>query len=239
MKILVFIFLILSTGILGFDHDHKRFNGVLQKYVKQGKVNYSSLQKDSEFPMYLKELSGVSQEEYNSFSVDQKLSFLINAYNAFTFQLILDHYPVKSIKKIGGFFRSPWKVEFFQLLGKKRNLDWIEHENLRVFFREPRIHFAIVCASKGCPPIRNEAYTPTKLNSQLQSQTEEFFKDSKKNYFDLESKTFYVSPIFKWFEKDFTRENEIRVFLQKSLDVKIEPKETRVKYTDYDWTLNE
>ena len=66
-----------------------------------------------------------------------------------------------------------------------------------------------------------------------------FFKDSKKNYFDLESKTFYVSPIFKWFEKDFTRENEIRVFLQKSLDVKIEPKETRVKYTDYDWTLNE
>jgi len=157
-----------------FDHTHALWGEVLSKYVKRDRystaVQYRELSKDSQtLDRYLHTLSKVKLHEYEQFSEEQKLAFLINAYNAFTVKLILDNYPVTSIKKLGGWFSSPWKKKFFRLLGKEYSLDEIEHGTIRRHFKEPRIHFAVNCASIGCPALREEPYRAEKLNDQLEA----------------------------------------------------------------------
>jgi hypothetical protein len=202
-------------------------------------VNYKGFESEKvEFQKYLDSLSAVSSTEYSGFTKEQKLSFLINAYNAFTIRLILDNYPIKSIRKIGILPGAAWKKDFFKLLDKERNLDWIEHQKLRKDFQEPRIHFAIVCASIGCPPLLSEAFIPAKLNSQLQSNMEFFLKDSTKNRYDASSQTLYLSPIFKWFQEDFTKEGTLVQFIKNATKQNI-PDSTKIEYTDYNWNLNE
>lgn len=231
---------LLATNLNAFDSQHKAFDAILKKYVKNGRVNYKGIQTErSKLNVYLVSLSAVSQSEYNKLSKNDKMAFLINAYNAFTITLILDNYPVKSIKKIGGLFGSPWKIEFFSLLGSKRNLDWIEHKKLRVDFNEPRIHFAIVCASIGCPILASEAYVGSKLDSQLEIGKTKFLNDSKRNWYDATKKKLYLSSIFKWFKEDFTKQGSLIDFVQSGMkDVKIS-KDASIKYNSYDWNLNE
>ncbi|MBK8397084.1 MAG: DUF547 domain-containing protein [Leptospiraceae bacterium] len=236
-KSILFIML-MATPVFGFDHSHKTFDSILKKYVSNGRVDYKSLKSDSSLKIYLDSASSVTKAEYNSYSKEQKLSFLINAYNAFTIQLILDNYPIKSIRKIGILPLAAWKKDFFKLLGEERSLGWIEHEKLRKDFDEPRIHFAIVCASIGCPPLINEAYVPEKLEIQLQTVMTQFVNDNTKNRYDLESNTLYISPIFDWFQEDFSKKGSLVDFIQVSMKSKIgiDPK---IKYTNYDWNLNE
>ena len=237
--ITIVLFLMVFTGqLFSFDHSHSGFDSILKKYVSNGRVNYKGIQNErSKLEEYLSTLSKVSSSEYNGYSKDQKLAFLINAYNAFTIKLILDNYPVKSIKKIGGVFQSPWKIEFFELLGSKRQLDWIEHSKLRVDFNEPRIHFAIVCASIGCPPLASFAFTPETLETKLQTLMENFLK-GKNNRYDSKENILYLSPIFDWFEKDFTKKGTVIEFVNPSMGNVISAN-AKIKYTYYDWNLNE
>jgi hypothetical protein len=238
MKRIILALFLLALPAFAFDHSHQVYDTILKKYVLNGKVDYKSLKNENNLKQYLDSISAVSISEYNSYSKEQKLAFLINAYNAFTIQLILDNYPIKSIRNIGILPLAPWKKEFFKLLGEERSLGWIEHEKLRKDFEEPRIHFAIVCASIGCPPLISEAYTPEKLESQFQTIKNNFLNDTSKNRYDVESNTLYLSSIFDWFKEDFTKKSSLVDFIQPSLKEKIgiNPK---IKYTYYDWNLNE
>ncbi|WP_241547946.1 DUF547 domain-containing protein [Leptospira stimsonii] len=239
---LVLLLLTFFTGtVSAFDHTHSKFSNELKKYVQNGMVDYSSWKTNrSALDSYLQNLSAVDEKEYSSFSNSERLSFLINAYNAFTIRLILDHYPLKSIKDLGGIFSGPWKIEFFTLLGTKKNLDWIEHEKLRKDFQEPRIHFAINCASKGCPPILNEAYQAAKLEEQMSSVAKKFLSDSKYNRYDSSKKILYLSKIFQWFQADFTRKSGSLIsFFNANSGLPPVPASAEIQHLDYDWNLNQ
>lgn len=234
------ILLFISSVSFAFDHSHREFDQLLKRYVifqqAQSTVNYQALLKNrAPLDRYLESLSAVSEDEFESFQRDERLAFLINAYNAFTLKLILDHYPVESIKDIGSFFSSPWKKKFFTLFGKKSWLDQIEHEWIRPVFKEPRIHFAVNCASMGCPSLANEAFVAGKLNDQLDFVTRQFLKNRNRNYPDLKKERLYLSKIFKWYKKDF---NGVSTFVSQYLNLP-EPKGLEVRYLDYDWKLNE
>ncbi|AOP36650.1 hypothetical protein A0128_21315 [Leptospira tipperaryensis] len=238
----VFLISFFFAGSLSaFDHTHSKFSNELKKYVQNGLVDYASWKTNrSALDSYLQTLSAVEEKEYSSFSNSEKLSFLINAYNAFTIRLILDHYPLKSIKDIGGLFSGPWKIEFFTLFGTKKNLDWIEHEKLRKDFQEPRIHFAINCASKGCPPILNESYQAARIEEQLSSVAKKFLSDSKYNRYDSSAKILYLSKIFQWFQTDFTRKSGNLVsFFNANSGLSSVPASAEIQHLDYDWNLNQ
>lgn len=168
-------------------------------------VDYAGLQQQqAQLQVYLERLSQVSQREFDSWHKTQQLAFLINAYNAWTIALILTKYPkLTSIKDLGYFFRSPWNKVFIPLLGKNRSLNDIEHDLIRNSgrYNDPRIHFAVNCASIGCPALREEAYTATQLERQLTEQTQRFLTDKTRNY--IKKETLYLSSLFKWYGDDF------------------------------------
>ncbi len=231
-----------------FDQTHSKLTKILSNYVFNSKgktkVRYKDLLKNQNaLQEYLNDLSSLSKANYNNFTENQKFAFLVNAYNAFTIKLVLDNYPVNSIKKIGGLLGSPWKINFIELLGKKISLDTIEHEMLRKNFNEPRIHFAVNCASTGCPPIENKAFTAINLEEQLKKVTSVFLNDSTNNYYHPESNTFYLSKIFKWFKKDFEKDGStLHSFIISQMNSVQETELTKkayIKYLDYDWSLNE
>ncbi|NQZ00409.1 MAG: DUF547 domain-containing protein [Bdellovibrionales bacterium] len=234
---------------VGFDQTHGRFTEVLKNFVivsgSKSTVNYKALkQSPAQLDSYLEQLSAVTKNEYSAFSREQKLAFLINAYNAFTLKLIINHYPVKSIKDIGGLFSSPWKKEFFKLWGKDMYLDKIEHKILRKKFKEPRIHFAVNCASIGCPALRGEAFTSEKLNMQLEEQTQIFLTDESRNFINKTSKEVHLSKIFDWFEGDFEKGGStvakfVAPYMTSDIDLQKQLESYEIEHTDYDWKLNE
>lgn len=244
--LLLFLF---SLNSFAFDHSHKMFDQILSKYlVKQGKqtlFNYKMLKKDAVlFEKYLKELSDVSKKEYQGFSQKEKLAFLINAYNAFTLKIIVKNYPVDSIKDIGSFLTNTWKIKFFKLLGEETYLDKIEHEIIRKDFNEPRIHFAVNCASIGCPSLYPKAFVASKLNQQLDDSAKNFILNTKKNR--IENNELKLSKIFKWYGSDFDKTyGSFYAYIapiitsDKGLQKKIQAKNLDTEYLDYDWNLNE
>ncbi|MEN9867135.1 MAG: hypothetical protein RL748_2725 [Pseudomonadota bacterium] len=262
-RTLILLFLFTCLGLSnalakGIDHDYAAWNALSKKHVKwlpdnvQSRVNYAGFKQDkAALSAVLADFSAVSQAEFDQFSSEQQAAFLINAYNAFTIDLILSKYPdLKSIKDLGSFVQSPWKKKFFTLLGAERSLDWIEHENLRTKFKDPRIHVAIVCASIGCPALRNEAITASKLDAQLEDSMQRFMSDKSRNR--LADGKLEVSPIFKWFAEDFEKGNKgfkstqdvfARYARQLSADPvaqeKIKGKSLSVSFSNYDWNLND
>ncbi len=234
----------------GFDHDHIDFTKLLKestiKKYGQTWVQYSLIKKDyyPKLRRYLEGLSKVSESDYRSFSSNQKLAYLINAYNAFTIEWILRHFPVKSIKDTTHFLTTPWKKEItgFKLFGKPFTLDWIEHEKIRKEFLEPRIHFAVNCASIGCPSLRQSAYTAKKLDTELAEAERDFFMNPSK--FKVVGKKVFINSIFDWYGEDF-----IKKFgsLSKYISVRakiygiskqISPENLSLEFIDYDWSLN-
>ena len=194
-----------------FDHAHAALTTLLKKHVvvidggKSTKVKYTELKKDQpQLKNYLDSLSSVKESEFNAWSKAQQMAFLINAYNAFTLELILQNYPVKSIKDIGGTFDNRWKRKFFKLFGQDFYLDKIEHEMLRKAgsYNEVRVHYAANCASIGCPALREEAYVADRLDAQLEEQAVRFLSDRSRNRFSKGK--LEVSMIFKWFDTDWT-----------------------------------
>ena len=251
-------------------HLHSLWQAQLERYVsytadngKNSEVNYSAWQRDShQLRQYADSLAEVTRDDYETWDESRQLAFLINAYNAHTVLLILQHYPdLSSIRDIGGWFSSPWSEKVANLLGEQRTLDEIEHGMIRGQddtlreegfdgFSEPRIHFAVNCASRGCPPLRNEAYTADKLDIQLENQTRQFLSNRNQNYF--RGRTLYLSSIFKWYKEDFTRgwndTNSLEAFLLHyadalNLDAAEQPAlqegKVDIKYNDYNWSLND
>ncbi len=219
--------------------DNSVYAELLKKYVKEGVVDYQGFKnEETKLEQYLKVLE---KTDSSKLSRNEQFAFYINAYNAWTIKLILSGYPgVKSIKELGSIFKSPWKKELARIDGDMVTLDHIEHGILRPRYKDPRVHFAINCASKGCPPLRSEPYRGDLLDRQLEEMTRAFINDPKRNR--LEVKTLYVSRIFKWFKEDFG--NDIVIFflqyaqgdLKKALESRRE--EIEVQYLSYDWSLN-
>lgn len=220
-----------------FEHSHSALGKILGTYVKDGMVDYASLKKNrAGLDGYLGETAAVSKKDFDGWTEDQQLAFLINVYNAETLQLIIDNYPVKSIKKIGSLFGTPWDVKSVQLFGKITTLNAVEHDILRKDYQEPRIHFAIVCAANGCPPLRSEAFVADQLDAQLEDQAKVFLGQKEKNRVD--GGTLYLSSIFDWFEGDFTtgKAKTVAEYVNPWFSEDVSGK--KVKHTDYDWDLN-
>lgn len=227
----------LAQAESAFDHTHADLTAVLSKHVDaEGLVDYSGLKADrAGLDAYLKTTAAVEKSAFESWNETQQIAFLSNVYNAETLQLVIDNYPVKSIKKIGGLFGSPWDVEAVDLFGKKTTLNAVEHEMLRVNYDEPRVHFIIVCAAYGCPPLWNQAFDAARLDEEMTARGEYFFSQTKKNYIDGD--TIHISPIFDWFEEDFTKEGSIQEFVGPYFGEDVTGKS--VEYTSYDWDLNQ
>nr|WP_262914591.1 DUF547 domain-containing protein [Pontibacter vulgaris] len=222
--------------------NHILWTQLLQKHVEpNGNVSYKGfIQDKAKLDMYLAQLSkGIPDEK--TWSTEEQLAYWINAYNAFTVKLIVDNYPVKSIKDLNGKLAVPlintvWDKKFFKLGGVAYSLNNIEHDILRRKFKEPRIHFAINCASRSCPVLRREAYTAAKLELQLTEQTRLFLNDPTKNRITPEKPK--LSSIFNWFSSDFTKNGSLVSFINQYAKVKIKPG-AEITYLDYDWSLNE
>lgn len=216
---------------------------VLTKHLTNNLVRYAALKADSRgLDEFLGSAAAVSRKQFDAWPQSDQIAFLINVYNAATLKLVTDNYPVKSIKKIGGWFSTPWKQEAVRLFGKTTTLDEVEHGMLRAGYAEPRIHFALVCAAKGCPPLRAEPFTGAKLKDQLADQGRRFLAQSEKNRF--ENGVLYLSPIFDWFGADFTASKlTVAEFVgpllpeaQRKALGKADPK---IRFTEYDWSLND
>jgi len=198
----------ITGAAQGFDHAHKAWDALLKKNVvvleggKASQVRYAEFAKDRPaLKAYLDSLSKVSEAEFNAWPKGERMAFLINAYNAFTVEKILTRYPnLKSIRDFGTVFGNPWKDRFFTLLGHESYLDQVEHEMLRTpgAYNEPRVHYAVNCASIGCPMLREEAYTADKLDRQLEEQAVRFLSDRSRNRYAAGK--LEVSKIFDWFK---------------------------------------
>jgi len=227
-----------------FDHSHAAFTGVLTTHVQGSKVDYAALKKSpAKLNAYLDTLAAVKKSHYDGWQKDQRMAFLVNLYNAATLKLVIDHYPVKSIKDIGGVLKGPWKQDVVRLWGKKVTLDHVEHDLLRPGFNEPRIHFAVNCASIGCPDLRPEAFRATDLNRQLDEQTRAFLRDTSRNRLDANNKNLHLSPIFKWFKEDFVKksgsvEKFVAPYFNDADKAVIQKGGLKVRHNDYDWKLN-
>ena len=221
---------------------HQAFDELLKKHVsKDGIVNYKGfIQDKAKLDKYCELLSNNAPDR-SKWSKDEQLAYWINAYNAFTVKLIVDNYPVKSIQDLHPTVKIPlintvWHIKFFKIGGKEASLDEIEHKILRKEFEEPRIHFAINCASFSCPPLLNEAFVPEKINQQLDLVARTFINDPKRN--KISADKVEISSIFSWFKEDFTKNGSLIDYLNQYSKVKIKPN-AKVSHLDYDWSLNE
>ena len=228
-----------------FDHTHAALDQLLKRYVTDALVDYPALKNDSKkLNACLDELAAVREADFQQWTQPQQLAFLMNFYNAATLRLILDHYPIKSIKKIGGFLSGPWDQPVVRLFGGTVTLGHVEHEILRKKYNEPRIHFAIVCAALGCPPLRSEAYVADRLDAQLDNQGEKFLHDTRKNSVDAKNRVVNLSPIFKWFSGDFEKKSGtvlkfVAPFFPADAQAGLAKGGYKISYTGYDWSLNE
>lgn len=220
---------------------HEKYDILLKKHVNvAGNVDYKGFIKDSTlFNEYLDLLSTTPPSK--KWTKDEKLAYWINAYNAFTIKLIINNYPVESIKDLHppasiGIINGIWHKKFFQIGGNDMNLNAIEHKILRPKFEEPRIHFAIVCASKSCPKLLNEAYIAERLQDQLTQQAEDFLADDFRT--KISADKIQISKIFNWFKGDFTEEGSLIEFLNQYSPTAIKS-DAAVSYLDYDWSLND
>ena len=240
-----------STGQAPFDHDHTAWTHFLQRFVRDGLVDYRGLKASGagELNAYLRQLASVTATEYGTWTRQEQLAFWINAYNAYTIRLVLDHYPLRSIRSIGLLPGAAFRKTFIPmeaLRGRTVSLDIIEHDILRRELGEPRIHFAIVCASRSCPVLRDEAYRAQDLGAQLDDAARRFVRDRSRNWFDAATNTFHASSIFKWFRGDFERRaGSLASFLARYAEDgaadALRAGGVRIEFLDHDhdWSLNE
>jgi hypothetical protein len=230
------------ADVLPFSH--ATFGRVLQAHVREARVDYAALQsRPTELNRYLDEIAAIEPEQFARWPRPDRLALLINLYNAQTLRLIIDHYPVASIQKIGLLPGAAWRKKIVRWGGKVISLDELEHGILRKEYQEPRIHFALVCAAKGCPPLRDEPFVADRLDEQLQDQGRRFLSDSNKNRLEPSTHTLWLSPIFQWFADDFTTGGgSVVAFVKPMLPDAIRKQmavEPKVRFTEYDWSLND
>ncbi|HJS76420.1 MAG TPA: DUF547 domain-containing protein [Burkholderiales bacterium] len=243
-EIFLVALLMLALPAWAFDRSHKSWDAMLKKHVilleggKASQVNYQGMAKErAALTEYLHSLSRVGEQEFGAWSRGEQVAFLINAYNAYTVEKILARYPdIKSIWDFGKFFGNPFRDEFFTLLGRSMSLDGIEHGILRKRYREPRIHYAVNCASIGCPMLREEAYVAARLDEQLEEQARRFLSDRTRNRF--RDGRLEVSKIFDWYKEDFEPREEYFARYAGVLGMPAGAS-PRLVFLDYDWALND
>lgn len=213
------------------DLSHQAWDKVLRKYVSAtGKVNYKGMKaEEAELDAYLDHLENTPVQQ--DWSRAKKMAYWINAYNAFTVKLILKNYPVSSITKLEG--GKPWDVKWIRLGDKTYSLNNIEHDILRPQFKDARIHFAVNCAARSCPPLLNRAWTEENLNDYFDQQAKAFINDPKYN--EIRTSEVTLSKIFEWYREDF---GNLIDFLNKYSTTSIK-ENAEISFKEYDWTLNE
>ena len=221
--------------------EHAPWDAQLKKNVvlldggKASQLRYAGVDRKA-LQTYLDQLSAVKEKEFASWPREEQMAFLINAYNAFTVEKILIRYPdIGSIWDFGKIFGNPFKDEFFTLLGRKMSLDAIEHGLLRKNYREPRVHYALNCASVGCPMLREEAYVAARLKRQLEEQAVRFLSDRSRNRY--RDGRLEMSKIFDWFKEDF--EPRQAYFARYASRLGYPGGEVPLSFLDYDWSLND
>ena len=241
------------------DFSHEIWNDLLTRFVNlsadgtASRVDYEGFATSRQrLAAYLNELASVSKVDFDRWSVAEQLAFLINAYNAWTVELILEHYPgIESIRGIGFMPGAAWRLRIIELFGREISLDNLEHDMIRGWdrFHEPRIHFAVNCAAVGCPALSDRAYSGATLNDQLDRNARQFLKDRSKNYAIRDD--LYVSPIFRWYREDFQNGwggyESLSAFLAKygeALGLSEAQKAAlmsgriHIRFSRYDWSLN-
>ena len=244
-------FLIALFGVLPFAlaYDEAQLDTLLDKYVSsEGLVDYTAWKDNDADLSALRTLTDdLATFDPSSLNEQERLAFWINAYNAFALREVLERYPVESIRPrdfLGIPERSFFTEEKHVVNGTSYSLDGIENDVLRAEFDEPRIHFAIVCASTSCPELRTEAYTAERLEAQLDEQARSFVNDPMRNRYNPDTNTASISKIFDWFEGDFTAvAASVPAYLTSYADEEattvLESPELNVEYMSYDWGLND
>jgi hypothetical protein len=240
-----------------FDHTYAGWDRLLRQHVQwlpdgvQSRVDYAGVAADrARLKTVLDGMSAVTSDEFERWTRQEQMAFFINAYNAFTIELILTAWPrIDSIRDLGSLLRSPWRRPFFTLLGARRHLDWVEHEQLRPRYAEPRVHAAVNCAAIGCPALRPEAFVAARLDAQLDDSMRRFLADRTRNR--VSGGRLEVSAIFRWYRTDFEQGRDgvhgVEGFLARYADaltdvprerVDLQQRTLRVTYLPYDWSLN-
>ena len=248
--------------------DHAPIDAILKEYVSAGRVDYQRLQQNrTALDQYVASLADVKPSDYESWDEPNKIAFWLNAYNAITMKIILDHYPIKrsgsllarafpanSIRQIPG----QWDKIQHTVMDKPMVLNDIEHGTLRKLFKEPRVHMALVCAARGCPPLRSEAYEGSRLSDQLDDQARTYLANQEAGLrIDREEKAVALSSIFSWFGEDFLKaygdpkelkglggkKGAVLAFVTRYLppddQALLRSGDVKIKFLDYDWTLND
>jgi hypothetical protein len=246
MRLRVIPLLVLLLALTAPPHahaqgvDYRVYAELLRDHVKNGVVDYAGLKKrEKDLDSFLAVIGRVNPD---TLPLDEQKAYYINAYNAWTIKLILDNHPVKSIRDIGSVFSNPWKIEFVRIAGRPSTLDHIEHGILRPRFKDPRIHAAINCASKGCPPLRPEPYEAKWIEIQLDEAARGFINDTALNR--LEGNVLMASSIFDWFGEDFGGKPGIVAFFRRHADERLRQGLDQaggglvLRFLKYDWSLN-
>lgn len=256
---LLFFFGLFNNGVSSIKTapttiSHAIFDDLLKKHVTpEGNVNYKGFIQDKAlFEEYLTLLQN-NHPNKKTWSKNEQLAYWINAYNAFTVKIIIDNYPTKSIKDIKSgipFINSVWDIQFIKIGEETYDLNNIEHTILRKEFEEPRIHFAINCASYSCPKLHTSAFTAEGLAEQLAERTRDFFADKSKNNIISKDKVI-LSSIMKWYSTDFTdkgffswlfggqeRSESLIKFINPYVDIDLSPN-AEIEFMEYRWDLNE
>ncbi len=227
---LILLFFLCSTTISIAQPNYEAYNSLLGKYVSEnGKVNYQDLKSNAgELERITQAFS--AQTPSLDWSRNERLAFWINAYNAFTLKLIVDNYPVSSITKLDN--GKPWDVKRIKIGGVLYSLNQIENEIIRPKFKDPRIHFALNCAAKSCPPLYNKAYLPAIIDKQLDQQTRTFIRGVEN---EIKGSNVRISKIFDWYQADF---GDLIAFLNRYSTVTVK-QGAAINFSDYNWALNE
>lgn len=233
MLLLPFANVVAEMTDIPFSHD--LFQEVLSEYVEDGKVNYPAIKTSNSYHAYISLLEKPTHFQNSN----EELSYWINAYNALAIKGILDgRSPESFFGKIGYFYNAEYKVN-----GRTTNLYDLEHEVI-IPLGEPRIHFALNCASASCPRLNSTVYQPGKLEQQLESAATAFINDTTHNRFDQQTKTASISKIFDWFEDDFVKhsgtvQNYLALYVKdERISTALANNEYQIEYLEYDWSLN-
>ncbi len=218
------------AALTAFDQSYTRYSELLSRHVCENGVNYEALAGDPGLETVASEFAALSRQEFDGYDTASQIAYLINVYNFFTLHLIARNYPVHSINDI----ERPWDREFVPLFGKNVSLNYVEHKVLRKEYNEPRIHFALNCASIGCPPLVNEPFLGHLLNKQLDAVARAFCTDDSRN--SVEKRTLHLSKIFKWYGNDFDQFGGAAAYVKQTLGLS---GDYTVKYRKYDWGLND
>ncbi len=246
MKPLILLYILAFVGVsclicdtaIAKDHtsnipSHQLWDELVSAHVSEsGKVDYKAfINNKDKLEQYLSLLK--SSHPDKQWTKDEQMAYWINAYNAFTIKLILNNWPVNNIKNIGN--ESPWDIEFIKIEDQTYNLNAIEHKILRKKFNDPRIHFAVNCASVSCPKLLNEAYTANKLDQQLTSRAKDFINKTSKNI--IKENKIIISNIFKWYKEDFIQKGTLIDYINQYSNIQIN-KNAKIEYKPYNWSLN-